>query len=96
MFIFEAYEAFKDHHGPFNKGDNFCGFPFAFLHAKYSEKGSTQKGKNLLPLRSKFFPLRIDPVSEGQINLKELLPLKVSYLLLTLVLLNKLRCHAFF
>ena len=29
-----------------------------------SEKGSTPKGKNLL-LGSKFFPLKVDPFSEG-------------------------------
>ena len=30
-----------------------------------SEMGSTQKGKNLLPLGSKFFPFSVDPFSEG-------------------------------
>ena len=30
-----------------------------------SEKGSTLKGKNLLPKGSKFFPFRVDPFSEG-------------------------------
>ena len=37
-----------------------------------SEKGSTLKGKNLLPrgaiLGSKFFPFRVDPFSEGRIK----------------------------
>ena len=32
----------------FDKGDNFCGFQFA--HQFPSEKWSTQKGKNLLPV----------------------------------------------
>ena len=32
-----------------------------------SEKGSTLKGKNLLP-RSKFFPFRVDLFSEGRQN----------------------------
>ena len=27
-----------------------------------SEKGPILKGKNLLPVRSKFFPFRVDPV----------------------------------
>ena len=31
-----------------------------------SEKGSTLKGKNLLPFGSKFFPFRVDPFSEGR------------------------------
>ena len=31
-----------------------------------SEKRSTLKGKNLLPLRSKFFPSRVDLFSEGK------------------------------
>ena len=30
-----------------------------------SEKGSTLKGKNLLPIGSKFFPFRVDPFLEG-------------------------------
>ena len=33
-----------------------------------SEKGSALKGKNLLPTRSKFFPFRVDPFSEGRQN----------------------------
>ena len=32
----------------------------------YSEKGSSLKGKNLLPGRSKFFPFRVDLFSEGE------------------------------
>ena len=33
-----------------NKGDNFFDFLFALQHTKFpSEKGSTLKGKNLLP-----------------------------------------------
>ena len=30
-----------------------------------SEKGSTPKGKNLLPIGSKFFPFSVDPFLEG-------------------------------
>ena len=30
-----------------------------------TEKGSVLKGKNLLPLENKFFPLRVNSFSEG-------------------------------
>ena len=33
-----------------------------------SEKGSTLKGKKFVPMGSKFFPLRVDPFSEGNKN----------------------------
>ena len=43
-------------------------------------KGSTPKGKNLLPPGSKFFSLRVDFVSEGSLpDLTELSPLKVYH-----------------
>ena len=32
-----------------------------------SENGSYQKGKNLLPRGSKFFPFKVDPFSEGTV-----------------------------
>ena len=38
------------------------------FHQVSSEKGSTLKGKNLVPPGSKFFPFRIDPFSEGNKN----------------------------
>ena len=39
---------------------------FAFLHTKSpSEKGSTLKGKNLLPKGANSFHFRVDPFSEG-------------------------------
>ena len=37
-------------------------------HPVHFEKESTLQGKNLLPKKSKFFPLRADPFSEGGQN----------------------------
>ena len=58
-----------------NKGVTFCNFLFAFLHSKPLPKGSTLKGKNLLPAGansflagSKFFPFRVDPFLDGDKN----------------------------
>ena len=47
----------------FERGDNLCDFCF-IVHQFSSVKGSSLKGKNLLPLGSKFFPFRVDPFSE--------------------------------
>ena len=41
----------------FNKGDNFFDFLIAFLHNKSLGKGSTLKGKNLLPKGANSFLL---------------------------------------
>ena len=41
------------------KGNNFCGFPFAFLHAKHEKKVYSIR-KEFAP-GSKFFPYRVDP-----------------------------------
>ena len=35
------------------------------LFSSFLKKGSTLTGKNLLPMGSKFFPVRVDPLSEG-------------------------------
>ena len=50
------------------KGNSFCDFLFAFQHNTPSETVSTLKGKNLLTLVSKFFPLRVDPISKRRQN----------------------------
>ena len=47
------------------KGVIFYDFLFAFVDTKTLEKGSTLKGKNLLPFGSKFFHFRVDPFLEG-------------------------------
>ena len=63
----------------FYKGDNFCVFLYALLHPKPFWKGSTVKGKNLLPMGansflleythwSKFFPFTVDPFLKGRQN----------------------------
>ena len=55
----------------FYKGENFCDFLFVFCSVSSQVpflKGSTLKGKNLLPLGSKFFPFRVDLFSEGSKN----------------------------
>ena len=52
----------------FFKGDNFCDFLFAFLHTQFSsEKGSTLKGKNLLP-REQILSFENRPISVGRQN----------------------------
>ena len=55
---------------PFLQARQLVWFPVCFpANQAHSEKGSTLKGKNLLPLfapkGSKFFPFRVDPFSEG-------------------------------
>ena len=45
----------------FNKGDKFC-FP---VYQPLSEKGSTLKSNNLLPVWSKFLPFIVGPLSDG-------------------------------
>ena len=50
------------------KGNLFLRFPVSLSHQASSEKGSTLKGKNLLPTGSKFFPSRVEPFSEGNKN----------------------------
>ena len=44
----------------FNKRDKLCAFFYNVSeHQALAEKGSTQKGKNLLPTGTKFFPFRV-------------------------------------
>ena len=45
-------------------GYTFRGDNFVKIVLPPSEKGSTLKGKNLLPQGNKFFPFRVDPFSE--------------------------------
>ena len=50
----------------FYKGDNFCDFLFALLYTNpYPKKGSTLKGKNLLPIGANSFLLEEIPFSDG-------------------------------
>ena len=44
---------------------NFQGRFLSNFFASHLKKGSIQKGKNLLPKGSKFFPFRVNPFSEG-------------------------------
>ena len=50
------------------------------LFCFHSEKGSTPKGKNLLPNGSKFFPFRVDLSSEGTQCAVEQTGSHISYL----------------
>ena len=56
-----------------------CDFQFAFLYtSSLLKKGSTPKGKNLLPRGANSFPFRVDPFSEGRQNhFDRVSPLKV-------------------
>ena len=76
------------------KSDKFCDFWFAFLHTK-----------TLLKKGSKFFGLRVDAFFRKEAKIlwqscspeSVSLPLKfVEFVIKTLVLPNKLRCHAYF
>ena len=62
----------------FIKGDNYCDFHLALLHKNPPEKGSTLKGKNLLPLGANSFLLEWTLFQKGDKTiLAELPPLKV-------------------
>ena len=51
----------------FDKGVNLCDFLIVVpAHQTPSEMGSALKGKNLLPIVSKFLPFGVDPFSEGE------------------------------
>ena len=63
----------------FDKGNNFYAFMFAFVHKTSFEKEFILYVKNL-PLQSKFFPFRIDPLSHlFWTNMTELPPLKANF-----------------
>ena len=50
----------------FHKGDNFWYFVFGFpAYEATSEKMFALKVKEITPKRSKFFPFKVDPFSEG-------------------------------
>ena len=64
---------------PFLQGRQFLWLPVCFAaHQISSEKGSTLKGKNLLPGGANSFLFRVDPFKKGtKIILTELSPLKM-------------------
>ena len=58
----------------FYKADNFCKFPFAFLHNKPLEKGSTLKGKKMLHF---FFSFKRRSLFRIETKKMSCLPMKV-------------------
>ena len=73
----------------FLKGDNFSGFLFASLDDVAFLRLGLLLQERICSKGSKFFPVRVDPLSwEAENKMKELLPLKVSLLTLTLVELH--------
>ena len=52
----------------FDKGDKFCDFLYAFLYSNPLLKGVYSKRKEFAPKGSKFFPFRVDLISEGRKN----------------------------
>ena len=63
----------------FYKDDNLCDFLFAFLRTKSLIKGVNSKRKEFAPTGSKFFPFRVDRLSEGRQQFWQLPPLNVSF-----------------
>ena len=65
-----------------HKGDNFLSSYLLFYIPR--QKESRLKGKNLLPIGSKFFSFRVDSFSEGaKTDVTELSPLEVHQFLIS-------------
>ena len=64
-----------------SKGNDFCDFLFASLDDKALSKAGLLLKVGICSYRSKFFPLRVDPIEkEGKMKMAELLSQKVSTL----------------
>ena len=73
--------------------NNFCDFLFAVRGEDAFSKGGLLLKKRICSLRSKFFPLRVDPIEKGgKMKLAKMLPLKVLPLSLRDMLSANAKC----